>query len=149
VAVAEGQHALVAGAADEADEFRGALQDLRRRLAAGAAVAPEVPVGVPRTDLVGRHSLVLAVVELGQERRRLGRWKAGQLRGARSPLPRARVDGVERDAVEAVREAPGLGFAVGDQRQVGAARVLAAAAPLRLAVPGEIDVDGGRAASGP
>ena len=76
---------VAAGAEGLVDDAIDAASDVLGGLAAGAAVAPQVPVGPLLSDLRGRDPLVLAVVELDQVVAKLGR-QAGELRG----LPRAR-----------------------------------------------------------
>src|SRR6516165_12320217 len=63
---------VASGAADPRDDAIDAGADLRRRLAARAAVAKEHPARLLVVDLLGREPLVLAVVplvQIGLERR--------------------------------------------------------------------------------
>src|SRR5438105_11128434 len=66
-----------------------------RRLAARAAVAPEVPVRALGVDLAAGDALVVAVVPLHQQRFRGRVREAGEDGGAARPLVRAAEDGVE------------------------------------------------------
>src|SRR5206468_2179693 len=104
-------------------------------------VAPEPPTRSLLADLRRREPLVVAVIPLPQLVHDLGR--AGQSREL-ARLPRA-----QQWAAEHERERPPAKFLPHrscalapflDQRQVGAAGVLAAEAPLRLAVADEHDL---------
>ena len=91
-------------------------------------------------DLLGGQALVTAVVGLLQQGRDLRIGKAGPLGGATRPLHGARIDGVEMQSAEAGRERPGFCFALLRQGYVGLSGVAARGAPLRLAMPREVDL---------
>jgi hypothetical protein len=97
VAVGEGERSALVGSGDR-DEFKRTRVYLSRGLAAGASIFEELPVGAGLTYLLCGHALVVAVVELGQERRCMGVGEARNLGGAPGALQRARVDGDEADA---------------------------------------------------
>src|SRR5207302_4551635 len=114
-----------------------------RRLAAGAAVAPQVPVGALFADLLGGAALVVAVAELDQEIGRLGAiTEPRERRGVEGAPKGAREDATEPVRLEQRLESTGLLLAVGRQPDVGGARVLQRLRPLRLAVPNHPDVHG-------
>ena len=119
-----------------ADHALGPRSRLGDRLAAGAAVAPQVPVRSRATDLGRRAALVLAVVDLHQVLVELQRVaEPGQLRRAPRALQRAREHQGERAAAQPLAERRRLLLAMRGQRDVGASGVAPAKAPLGLAVP--------------
>jgi hypothetical protein len=63
-----------------------------------------------------------------------------KLRGAQGAPQVAGVDGGEPDAAQALTQAARLLLALGQQRQVGSAGVLARPRPGRLTMPDEIEV---------
>src|SRR5260370_15017347 len=93
-------------------------------------------------NLRGREALVPAVIDLGQQRRQLRIRESGYLSGAYGALKRAGEHRVECQSTQPFTQGTGLVFALGQQREVGAAGVLARAAPLGLAMASEIDVEG-------
>jgi hypothetical protein len=70
----------------------------------------------------------------------MGLGEPRDLRGAQRALQVARVDGGEVDAAQALTQPAGLLLALGQQRQIGSAGVLAVLGPGRFAVPNEIQV---------
>jgi hypothetical protein len=68
--------------------------------------------------------------------------EACDLGGARRSLERTRINNVKIDAGESRAERRRLFFAVRCQGKVGAAGVTAVERPLRLAVSGEVDLEG-------
>src|SRR5262245_51010985 len=140
----EEQHVALLGA-HPADHAVGARPDLRRRLAAGTAVAEELPVGALGVDLGRGPALVVAIVPLDEVAVELGRVReAGELAGARRALERARPYPGEAEPAQPLAEALRVALAALGERKVRAAGVLAGEAPSRLAVPGEVH-DGERA----
>lgn len=123
----------------ELDERARALVNLRGRLTAGAAVAVEVPARAALLDLRAREALVRAVVELFQERSDGRVREAGDLSRLERALQRAAVDAVRSDRLELRLQVDRVLQAARGQRQVGAAGVLTAEAPLGLAVTDEVD----------
>src|SRR5260370_40650599 len=93
-------------------------------------------------NLRGRVALVLAVIDLAQQRRQLRIRESGYLSGAYGALKRAGEHRVECQSTQPFTQGTGLVFALGQQREVSAAGVLARAAPLGLAMASEIDVEG-------
>lgn len=126
---------------DELDELEGSRVDLRRGLAAGAAVAVDLPSRVHLEDLLGGQAFVPAVVELFQQRRDPWVVEARQLGRAQGSLHRARVDRGELDALQAATQVARVLLAARRQRKVGVAGVLPGEAPLGFAVAGEIEVE--------
>src|SRR5215218_2142173 len=137
VAVAE-QHDVAAGALRAGDDAVGAGGRLGQRLAAGSAVRPQVPAWTLLADAGRREALVVAVAELVQVVGDLD--VAGEARQPRRlQRPRHRAAQHEREAAagEPPRERLGTSPAFVEEWEVRAARVLARAAPLRLAVADE------------
>jgi hypothetical protein len=125
----------------EANEFLGPGIDLRGRLAAGAAIPEQLPAGIPRVNLLAGHPFVLAIVELAEERRLARIGKSSDHRRLDRALERAGENTIEFNPGQARSQGPSFGFAVGGERQVGAAGVAAVERPLGLAVTGEIEVE--------
>src|SRR5262249_30303744 len=125
--VAAGKQEHVAGNdSNSLDDAIGASADLCWRLAAGAAVAKQLPIGPGRADVDGLAAFVLAVIpfdEVGIGRRHVA--EAGQAAGAGGALEWAREDARELDSLEAIAEAARVGFAAFGERQIGQASVLA------------------------
>jgi hypothetical protein len=112
VAVGEGEH-VAFGGVDALQQPVDPDSDLRRRLPAGTALRPKVPVGAGLVDLRGGQSLVLAVVPLVQVVGELrGGAKATQLAGLARPQQRAAQDQRVADAGQGVRGAARLGAAL-------------------------------------
>src|SRR5215470_9002897 len=125
VAAREDQHVSVDGAHLRHYSV-GPRPDLRGRLAVGAPVAEEVPVGALGVDVLARAALVAPVVPLeavGIDLRDVSEARA--LAGVGGPLQRAREDAAEALPLEAPPEGIGLMQPCLRQRQVGQARVLA------------------------
>ena len=123
------------------DHAVGAGGELLERLAAGAVVAPHVPARALDADLLRGPPLVDAVVALPQVGVGLGAVaEAGQLGGAAGALHRRAEHERELAPGEPRRDLARLRLALGQQRQVGGAGVLAGAAPLGLAVADEDDL---------
>ena len=140
VAVGE-QGDVAVGGEGAPDHPVGAGADLVRGLAARAAVAPQVPPGSHRADVLGADALELAVLELAQvvvDHRPVG--EARQLAGLAGAAQRARQHEREVPALEAAGEREGLLPADVGQRQVGVARVELVAAPFGLTVSREDDL---------
>ena len=118
------------------DRAIGPPADRARLLAPRAAIPPQVPPGVLLADLRSREPLVLAVVPLAQVLADLGPVaEAGELARLAGPPQRAHQHERESHPASAGREpARSRPFRSG---QVGAARVLAAEAPLGFAVANE------------
>lgn len=140
VTVGKREHATV-DRSTQPDEFESSGVDLRGSLAPRASVFEELPLGVPFGDRLGGDAFVLAVIHLAQKRRQARIGIARKLGGAHGTLKRAGEDCVEAQAAQAPAQRPRLGLADWREGEVGAARVAAVAAPLRLAVPGEIDFE--------
>src|SRR5262245_21164451 len=125
--------------ADALHDAVGAGPDLRRRLAAGAAVDEDQPIGPLGVDLGAGAPLVAAVVPLDQIGIDLGLGpEARQLAGARRAHERAREHLDEGHPAQPLAEAAGVALAALGQRKVGAARVLSRDGPGRLAVSREM-----------
>src|SRR5262249_29709332 len=110
------------------------------RLAARAAVAEQLPVGVLLADVGGTPPFILAVVPFDQFRidhRR--RAEAGQLAGPPGALPGAGEDAGGGQPRQPFAEPDGVALAAPGQRDVGQAGVLAGEGPRGLAVPGQVD----------
>ena len=123
------------------DHAVGARGELLERLAAGAVVAPHVPARALDADLLRGPPLVVAVVALAQVGVGLGAVaEAGELGGAAGALHRRAEHERELAPGEPRRDLARLRLALGQQRQVGGAGVLAGAAPLGLAVADEDDL---------
>ena len=109
---------------------------LLRRLAARASIPEDQPVRRRLADLLGRQSLVLAVVPLDQVGLDDGRVaEARQLAGLPCPLQRADENERERLLGQHGPHPLGESTPVVGQRDVGRARVLPAQAPRGLPVP--------------
>src|SRR5207248_7266264 len=106
-------------------------------LPARAAVAEELPVGSSAPDLLRGNAFVLAVVVLLEQGRDLEVRVAGQGGRLLGPLHGRGVDGDEARALETGGQPAGPVLTGGRERDVGAAGVAAAEAPLGLAVTGE------------
>ena len=90
---------------DLGDDAVGAGADLGRRLAAGAAVGPQRPVGAIDVDVGARPPLVVAVVPLEQVVAKLRPVaEAGELAGLPGAAERAAEDAVELDGGERLAE---------------------------------------------
>src|SRR5262249_6283581 len=114
--------------------------DLRGGLAAGAAVAEEVPIRALGVDVLARAALVAPVVPLEQIRVDLGQIaEAGPLAGVGRALERAGEDPGELASLEATAQRIGRARAGLGQGQIGQAGVLAGQGPGRPTVPGEIE----------
>ena len=124
----------------ELEELIGTRIDLRRRLAAWAAISEELPVGIGFMDLLRCEPFVRAVVDLLQEWGERWLHKAREIRGTPGPLQRAGVDGVEVDSLQSSAEIAGILFATCCEGKVGDAGVPSREAPIGLAVSGEIDL---------
>src|SRR5215468_524592 len=140
VAVGE-QNDVAGGAADSRDDAIDARADLRWRLAARTAVAKEHPVRLLVMDLLGRESLVLAVVPLVQIGldRRAGA-EAGELTRLAGPSQRARQHELKSLLGQRGPEASGDRAPVLGERDVGHAGVLPGQAPFGLAVANHVDL---------
>jgi hypothetical protein len=140
VAVGKSEHAPVDGLA-EAQELCCARVDLCRGLPARTAVAIELPAGAFLPNLFGREAFVVAVIEFAQEWRHAWVREPRELGCACRALQRAGEDRVKREAAEPWAKRPRLVCAFGRQRKIGPACVAADAAPLGLAVAGEVEVE--------
>jgi hypothetical protein len=138
--VGEGQNATSVGLT-ELNEPKGACVYLGGRLAARTPVLVELPAWAPSLNFLCRDAFVLAVIELAEERRQVRIREAGNLSRAHRALQRAGIDRIEAQAAEPPTQRVSLSLAFGREREVGVARVPAVAAPLGLAVTGEIDVE--------
>jgi RNA polymerase sigma-70 factor, ECF subfamily len=144
---ARGQHPLQVTVADDRDvpvaqQRPDPVEDrvrprghLLERLAAGGAVAPQIPVRSSRPDLLLGAALVAAVVPLEQVGVGFDVGQAGQLGRPDGPAERAAERGDDVTAVEQRAQRPARGDARVGQRQVGPARELAGPAPRGLTVP--------------
>src|SRR5207245_1056824 len=140
VAVGKGDDPTACGLA-QADEFKGALVDLRRGFSSRAAVPVELPARPLGVDFLGGDALVLTVVELAQKRGQPRMLEAGDLGGVNRALQRAGEDRIEGHSAQARLQGSSLGFALWRQWQIRAACVLATERPFRLAVTDEVDVE--------
>ncbi len=124
------------------DQRVGARADLLRRLAAGAAVAEEVPAGAPRLDFGERQALVLAAVPVTQvqvEPRRAA--EAGEDARFLGAPERARQDVRKPRRLQPLAEDAGLALPARGERQIGPPGVAMVARPLRFTVADDIDGD--------
>src|SRR5215467_3079624 len=138
VAAREDQHVSVDGA-HLCHHSVSAGPDLRGGLAAGAAVAEEVPVRALGVDVLAGAALVAPVVPLEQIRVDLGQIaEAGPLAGVGRALKRAGEDPGELASLETTAQRVGLALTCLGQGQIGQARVLAGQGPGRLTVPSKI-----------
>src|SRR5215813_3298774 len=139
VAAREDQHVSIDGTHLRHHSV-GAGPDLRGGLAAGAAVAEEVPVRALGVDVLARAPFVAPVVPLEEIRVDLGQIaEAGSLAGVGRALERAGEDPSEVASLETTAQRVGLALARLGQRQIGQARVLAGQGPGRFTVPGKIE----------
>ena len=92
-------------------------------------------------NLSGRDAFVKAVIDFTQERGELRIRKAGNLSRAHGALKRTGEHRLEAHATQPQAQGTGFVFALRRQREIGAACVLAGAAPFGLAVTGEIDIE--------
>src|SRR5262249_52243041 len=115
--------------------------DLLRGFASGAAVAEQLPVGALPVDLCGAAALILAVVPFDQIGIDFGPGpEAGQLTGPGRTLQGTGENLCERQSFQPVPELAGVALVTFGQRHVGKSRMLAGAAPGRLAVPGQVQL---------
>ena len=119
----------------------GARADVRRRFAAGTAVAKKLPAG-PR--LRGSRRCACPRSRRNSIRRDRGHRCATAPKPASSHVRFARCSGLvstsaKRHAAQALAERARVGLAALGQRQVGEAGMLAGQAPGGLAVAGEVD----------
>ena len=121
------QQGVAAELAQLLDQRVDALGHLVRCLAARAAVAEQLPIGVRLPDLLGRQPLELAIVEIEQ---RL--------------VHRAREDVIEAAASQELADRDGLELPLGRERDIRAPGVLPRDRPLGLAVPNQPDRHRGR-----
>src|SRR3954454_12022065 len=143
MAVREQRYVAVCGVGP-CDHAIDAGADLFRRFAARTPVAEDQPARPRLMDLRGRDAFVLAVIPLHQVGLDDGVIaEPDQLAGLAGGLHRADEDDSKalfgQDGTQSLSETPPV---VG-QRDVGRAGVLAAEAPLGLAVPDREDVHGG------
>jgi hypothetical protein len=115
VAVRERKNPAVA-AGRECDEVRSPRIDLRRRLAAWGSVFEKLPDGSRFVDRLRGYALVIAVLDLAQQRRQLRVGEARDRGGETGALKRARVHRVEVDCLEAIAQSGGLLFAMSCER---------------------------------
>src|SRR5262249_14991791 len=139
VGVGEQRH-VAGGGRRAVDDAPGALADLLHRLALGDARRPHRPAGLHGADLRRGPALVDPVVPLAQVVGDLG---GVAVSGEAARLPRARQrareDEGEGPPGEVAAEGLGLLPPALDQRDVGAAGVLTAQAPLGVAVADQPD----------
>lgn len=140
VTVREGEDSTIGGGRKR-DELRRSRQHLGRRLSTGAPIPVKLPGRARLLDGLGGEALVIAVLDLPEQRGHLWIRKTRELRGSLRSLEWARVDGVEFQLRKTIAQSRGLLLSMGCERQVGAPGVPAVDAPLRLAVSGEIDLE--------
>jgi hypothetical protein len=117
------------------------LERLSGRRAGDGAVDPHRPGAAHLlADLRRRPALVAAVVDLHEVLVDRGGGEAGELGGPAGPQAWAHPDRSEPAVPELPAKPAGLLLALGQQRQVGDAGVLAAQAPLGLPVPQHHDL---------
>lgn len=123
-----GQHAVTARA------------DLLGGLAAGAAVAEELPIGTHGVNLIRSEAFVFTVIPFEQVRIDIGDGaEAGELARAPRALQWACKNQFEIQSGQPLSQRTGVLLAVFGQGQIGPPRVLAGETPRRFAVPGQVD----------
>jgi len=128
----------------------GALGNLLHRLALRAAVLKHIPTRARGVNLGARPAFIIAVIPFMEIRVHLRHTaEAGQFAGAPGPLERAGEDPGERESLQDFPELRRAAFALGGERQVGAARMAARKRPRRFTVPKEIDLRGHAREGGP
>src|SRR5207244_198608 len=135
VSTREQQRVAVDGA-HAADHAVGSGPDLIGRLPVRGAIAEQLPVRALGMDLGARATLVRAVIplhEVGLDLRRGA--EAGELTCSDSSPKGAREHRRERQPLEPLSQACGLGFAMQGERKAASSRVLMGYGPGRFAVP--------------
>src|SRR5919106_519317 len=121
------------------DHSVGTGTDRRHRLAAGTAVAEEIPAGPLLADVGGAPALVVAVIPLLQLWGDLaGVAEARQLARPAGPRQRAHQDLGECYAIEPLTQAQGVLLTARRERDVRPARVPTGDRPCRLTMPRQV-----------
>src|SRR5713226_7926451 len=124
VAVRKRKQSTVEGFAQR-DEIAGAGVDLSGRLPARRAVPVDLPAGMLVVNLCGGDAFVLAVINLAQERRELRIREPRDLSCTHGALKWAREHGVEAKSAQPGPQRARFVLALGQERDIGAACVLA------------------------
>ena len=140
VAVGKREHAA-AGSLTQADEPERAGIDLSGGLPTGTSVFEQLPAWLPFVNVRGCDPFVLAVIEFAEQWRHRRIRETGDLGRAPGPLKGAGEHSIEGQSSEPRTEGAGVRFALGREGKIGDSCVLAGEAPLRLAVPSEVDVE--------
>jgi len=118
----------------------GPRGDCRKRLAARAAVAKEVPAGPLATNVLGAKPFILAVINLcqvGDDFQPVA--ETGQLASLQSALPGAGEHMSPRDPVKTFSQLLGVLAAQLCQRDVGSSGVSSGSGPFGLPVANQVD----------